>query len=93
MYEVFVEILKNVLMILGGVTVAFISYYIFQELKEKIKRVMRRQSKIRCLCKHEYVFEWVFYYGRDLKELSYKCRKCGKVLRINVVEDKELENE
>lgn len=49
----------------------------------KIRQVMRRQSKIRCLCKHEYVAvnEWD-YPLRRCYEL--KCRKCGKEKEITI---------
>ena len=92
-YEVFIEILKSILMIFGGFTLAMILYYLICELKQKIKKIMHRQSKIRCLCKHEYILKWRWYYGMDLDEYCYLCRKCGKRLDIKVAKEEELQNE
>ena len=49
----------------------------------KIRQVMRSQSKIRCLCKHEYVAvtEWEFPLRRCYE---LKCRKCGKEKKITI---------
>ena len=50
----------------------------------KIRRVMHRQSKIRCLCKHEYVAvnEWEYPLKRCYE---LKCRKCGKEMKITIL--------
>ena len=50
----------------------------------KIRQVMRRQSKIRCLCKHEYVAvnEWEYPLKRCYE---LKCRKCGKEMKITIL--------
>lgn len=85
-YEVMIDVLSNALMLCGAVFVAFVSYALYCNLCEKIKQVMNRQSKIRCLCKHEYELRWDVYYGRDLDEYCYVCRKCNKVLKIKVAE-------
>lgn len=89
-YEVIIDVLSKILMGFGAVFVSFISYYLYCELKEKIKQFMKRQSKIRCLCEHEYEFKWHMYYGRDLDEYCYVCRKCNKVLKFKVADESEV---
>jgi hypothetical protein len=88
-YEVIIDVVSNFLMMLGAVVVAFGSYGLYCVLKLKIKQAMQRQSKIRCLCEHEYEFQWHIYYGRDLDEYCYVCRKCNKVLKFKVADKSE----
>lgn len=88
-YKVIIEIFGNILMSIGCVVVCFVVcfalYGLICGLKIKIKKILQRQSKIRCLCKHEYTLKWHWHYQEDLEEYCYICRKCGKGLRIKVV--------
>lgn len=69
---------------IGGVTVALLlSCIIVDVIIPKIKQVMHRQSKIRCLCKHEYVCTSKFVYGEE-SEYRLICRKCGKKKKISI---------
>lgn len=89
-YEVIVDVVSKFLMLFGAVFVAFISYALYCELSEKVKQVMRRQGKIRFLCKHEYKRKYVWSVSsKDYVEYVLCCRKCGKILKINVVEEME----
>lgn len=49
----------------------------------KIQQVMRRQNKIRCLCRHEYVVvsDW---FLPDGCRYELVCRKCGKEKEITI---------
>lgn len=85
--QLFLQILEVILMILGSST-AFIMLYIgLDVLFDKIKNFMNRQCKIRYLCKHEYIID-AKWLGCGFIEHVFKCRKCGKVLRINVFDNK-----
>ena len=87
-YEVMIDVLSKILMLFGAVFVAFVSYALYCELGEKVKQVMNRQSKIRCLCKHEYKRKYIWIVSsKDYREYVLCCRKCGKILKINVVEE------
>lgn len=55
----------------------------------KVKQVMRRQSKIRCLCKHEYVVTFKTC-GSGRYWYYLVCRKCGKEKEITIY-DRECE--
>lgn len=65
------------------VVVMLVCAIISDDVIPKIRQVMHRQSKIRCLCRHEYVAvnEWD-YPLRRCYEL--KCRKCGKEKKITI---------
>lgn len=73
----------------GVYTVVFIVFLIISEIIiPKIKDIMNRQNKIRCLCKHEYVLKrkWIGW-GNDYDEYVFVCRKCGKKKSISVYEN------
>lgn len=63
---------------LGYLTFFLIVYgLIFGIIVPKIKEILRRQCKIRFLCKHEYVD--IFNYDlHTCVDYDLKCRKCGK---------------
>lgn len=65
------------------VVVMLVRAIIYDAVIPKIRQVMNRQSKIRCLCKHEYVAvsEWNYPLRRCYK---LKCRKCGKEKKITI---------
>lgn len=80
------RIIECIVGIIGCLTISFISALLVVNLRIKITEVMKRQSKIRCLCKHEYVFVMSCWCDGVFTEYQYKCRKCGKVLEIKVME-------
>ena len=80
------KIFEAFVMMIGCCTLAVLMRFAIESLVDKITQIMHRQSKIRCLCKHEYELHWNFYYGRDLDEYCFVCRKCKKVLKIKVAE-------
>ena len=65
--------------VVGMLICAFISNVVVP----KVKRVMHRQSKIRCLCRHEYVAVNEREYPLKLC-YELKCRKCGKEMKITI---------
>lgn len=73
-----------------GFTVFAVYIIISKIMIPKIKDIMSRQSKIRCLCKHEYVLKskWIGW-GRDYDEYVFICRKCGKKKSIDVYGNEE----
>lgn len=85
--QLFLNIIEVALMILGCSTAVVLLAIGIDELTDKIKKIMARQCKIRCLCKHEYIldFKW---FGLGYVKHEFKCKKCGKVLRINVFDNK-----
>lgn len=84
------KIFFSILSFLGAISLAFIMFYVSEAIGVKIKEIKKRQSKIRCLCEHEYEFHCKFYYGRDLDEYCYVCRKCNKVLKFKVADKSEV---
>lgn len=71
---------------LGVIALLVICAYVAVMLPGKIEQFMRKQSKIKCLCKHEYVQDILWECGEHL-EYTFRCRKCGKVIEVNVYED------
>ena len=74
-----IEIVETIFTVVGMITVAFVIICLSIELEEKFKSWRRNGCKIKCLCKHEYDFEFVNQLRRDA---LLKCRKCGKKKRI-----------
>ena len=74
-----IEIVETMLILVGMTTVAFVIVGFSIELEEKFKSWRKNGCKIKCLCKHEYDFEFANKFCRDA---LLKCRKCGKKKRI-----------
>ena len=85
----FMQILEIILLIIGSATAAALLFFFLDWAIRKIDNIMKRQSKIRCLCRHEYVWDWQFEYGSCV-EYHYCCRKCGKELQFRTYEDEKL---
>jgi hypothetical protein len=85
-YEVIIDVLSKIAMALGFSFIFMLIYEAFSALKRKIKEIMKRQNKIKCLCQHEYEQKFAWRIGvTDYKEVEFKCRKCGKILKVNIV--------
>lgn len=85
MLNILTEI-SMILMFLGFIFAVILLYILFSVLIYKIKKFMKRQSKIRCLCQHEYEQMHALRIGNaDYKECKFVCRKCGKELKANIV--------
>lgn len=87
------KIIMYVFMILGAVMFVLILSAVTDELADRIKRIMARQNKIRCLCKHEYLLDWKWKGFKEIEKCRYRCRKCGKKLEIKVVKAEEQKGE
>lgn len=74
-----IEIVETMLIVVGMTTVAFVIVGFSIELEEKFKSWRKNGCKIKCLCKHEYDFEFANKFRRDA---LLKCRKCRKKKRI-----------
>ena len=85
--EKFIEILAWWLVSAGIAGTILICFVLIDVIRLKIKEIIKRQSKIRCLCQHRYNFYWKWFY-EDYTEQRYRCEKCGKILKINVVDNK-----
>ena len=71
-----IEVIKEILMMLGIYVVAAIVYGLFYEIINKFNRWRKNGCKIKCLCKpHKYKLVW---YWRDTEEAVLVCKKCGK---------------
>ena len=79
-------ILNIITTILGAITLvgllAYFAIWAYGELKD----IKNRQSKIRCLCKHEYVKDWIWPIN-IYTEYGLVCRKCGKKKKITIYND------
>lgn len=71
------NIIVFILCWIGIVTLAFIVCSVAHDINCKIEEIMKRQNKIQCLCKHEFVSIYEFEACRYI-DFSTKCRKCGK---------------
>lgn len=71
------EIIIKILALIGGAVVLTILAILADITKRKLKEVMNRQSKIRCLCKHKFVIDYA-WESVEFIDYSTKCKKCGK---------------
>lgn len=73
----------------GALTICGIVFLLTAYLVDYIRKVMAGQTKIKCLCKHEYEphSAWHMFYNSEYK---FKCRKCGKVILVKTVSDSEF---
>lgn len=68
-----IEFAKSFLMMVGTITTALVLTYFVLKLEEKFKSWRKNGCKFKCLCKHEYDFEFVNKFRRYA---LLKCRKC-----------------
>ena len=71
-----VEVIKEILMMLGVCVVGLAVYILFYVIINKFNRWRKKGCKIKCLCKpHVYEIQW--HWCRD-GETELVCKKCGK---------------
>lgn len=75
---------------IGIVTAVYGCVLLFMRLCVFFREVYKKQRKIECFCKHEYIehFKWIH---KNYKEIHLKCRKCGKEKTITIWKQDELE--
>lgn len=83
-----IEFAKSFLTMVGTITTALVLTYFVLKLEEKFKSWRKNGRKFKCLCKHEYDFEFVNTFRRDA---LLKCRKCGKKKRIKNLSRKAID--
>ena len=71
---------------LGVIALIVICAYVVVKLPGKIEQFMRKQNKIKCLCKHEYIKDYTFTMG-PRTDYYLVCRKCGKKAKITIYDD------
>jgi hypothetical protein len=75
-----IEVIKEILMMLGIYVVAAIIYRLLCTIINKFNRWRKNRCKIKCLCKpHKYKLIW---YWKDAEEAVLECKKCGKRKRV-----------
>lgn len=79
----------------GVVTITAIWFMLIVYLEEKLKEIMKRQQKIRFLCKHEWIEKKVWkHFGltecTNHDEIELMCRKCGKKKTICIYENEVM---
>ena len=80
-----IKICETILLCLGACTANVIILMVLDYLRIKLKQIMKRQSKIRCLCDHRYEFKTKWHNSSwDYYECEYRCRKCGKILKYKL---------
>lgn len=74
----------------GIITTFYGCVLLFIRLCVFFKRVYKKQKKIKCLCKHEYIekFRW---FNEKITDITLICRKCGKEKKIRIWKDREME--
>lgn len=55
------------------------------------RKIIDNQTKIKCLCKHEYNISFV-WIGEEINKYELKCRKCGKEKIIRIYKDGFIPN-
>lgn len=85
-----IEVIKEVLMMLGMCVVAVIIYGLFCAIINKFNRWRKNGCKIKCLCKpHVYEIKW---YCVENGEALLVCKKCGKRKQVFIDYDSIKEN-
>ena len=71
-----IEMIKEILMMIGVCVVGLAVYILFYVTINKFNRWRKKGCKIKCLCKpHVYEIQW--HWCRD-GETELVCKKCGK---------------
>ena len=71
-----VDMIREILMMLGICVVGVAVYILLHEIINKFNRWRRNGCKIKCLCKpHIYEVQWHWYRDGETKLV---CKKCGK---------------
>ncbi len=81
---IIVDIVNMVVEVLGIMTLTLIVVYVTYLVTNFIKKIISKQTKIKCLCKHEYEPYSAFYHFNGI-EYDFKCRKCGKNVSVDTV--------
>lgn len=84
----FLQIVEIIFLLVGAGTSSALLVVFVGVACTKFKEIMHRQSKIRCLCKHEYTKDYTFTMG-PCTDYHLVCRKCGKKVKI-VIHDDEV---
>lgn len=82
----FLQIVEILFLIVGAATSSALLFICVDVACKKFKEIMHRQSKIRCLCKHEYIKDYTFTMG-PRTDYHLVCRKCGKKVKITIHDD------
>lgn len=77
---------------LGFLTLFALTSLIVYVLYRLARDYLKGKLKIKWLCKHEYVemFKW---WNMKHTEHTYQCRKCGKIIKVDVYENFNLKDE
>lgn len=73
----------------GQISIVLILSLILAVLSAYVKIVLKRQTKIKCLCHHEYEPDSAFYKFGGI-EYTFRCRKCGKKRIVKTVVDNKF---
>jgi tRNA(Ile2) C34 agmatinyltransferase TiaS len=75
---------------IAGITlIVFMVSIVVYILYTYIRKIIKRQTKIKCLCHHEYKPHCAFCTVEGMK-YEFKCRKCGKIISIQTVTTDDL---
>lgn len=74
----------------GALTTVCFCFYIFLLFYSKIKQIIKKQYKIKSLCRHEYVVDYI-WDGKKLSDYHFVCRKCGKTKEMKIWKQEEIE--
>ena len=79
----FVEILNHIIDFFGIFTFDLIFISASIGLWNYVLQLLKKQKKIKCLCKHEFEVEFITDYTKK-RVYDLKCRKCGKTKSVTV---------
>lgn len=68
---------------LGFAVIAIIIFLYVMWFFTWLTKVLKKQTKIKCLCHHEYELKYKFEY-KFKTEYELKCRKCGRTKSMTI---------
>lgn len=80
------DVLHCIIDVFGFLSIAFLFAIAFYAFGTYIGKVLTKQTKIKCLCKHEYEMDNIYHYPNG-KRYEFECRKCGKLISVETVTD------
>lgn len=80
------KVIEPVAIVLGYIVLVCVVAVSVCYLIHYAGKIINKQTKIKCLCKHEYNISFV-WMGEERNQYELKCRKCGKEKVIRIYKD------
>lgn len=87
-----IKIINEFIWSIGLFIILLLLAGLLNKIIDKVREILNRKSKIRCLCKHE--FKTRYEFDRyDYIEFYTKCKKCGKDKYFKIYKKEEQKND